>query len=447
DGSRFWAGVSIAALRGANGEVTGFAKVTRDLTSRREAEQRERAHQDLERVSRAKDEFLATMSHELRTPLNAILGWVTMLSMDGGAKPRDDAKLARGLQVIERSARAQERLVSDLLDMSRIVNGKLRMSMQRVKLAAVLHAAADVLRQVAAAKGVRLVVELDPDLGELLADPDRLQQVIVNLLTNALRHTPRDGRVTVRGERCDGGVRIRVEDTGAGIAAEHLPFIFDRFRQVDGSTTRAHGGLGLGLAIVRHLVEAHGGSVVANSDGEGRGATFTITLPVRAFDPAELPAPRGGDGGAERAAGASETATTHANLLCGVRVLVVDDHADSREIIGLALEDAGATVTTAACAQEALDASGPFDVIVSDIGMPGMDGYSLMKTIRSRNSGADIPAIALTAFASATDAEYARRCGYQEHLAKPVDPRGLIESVKTWARVKGDHSTSTSPAT
>ncbi len=566
DGSRFWASVVITALRGSKGEITGFAKVTRDLTKRREAEEHERAlareqlartaseeersrlltlleqlpasvnllrgpdlvmefvhpnttkalggrdlagkplldaipefrdqpyyahlrrvyetgesleqqealvwlvvdgrkvetywnsvylptrdaagtiegvmtfdldvtesvhaRRALEQASRAKDEFLATMSHELRTPLNAMLGWATILRSNG-IGPRDEATLARGLEVIERNARAQERLVADLLDMSRIISGKLRLSLRRTELSSVIHAAADVVRPAAEAKGVRLLVDIDPDLGANVGDPDRLQQVIWNLLTNAVRYTPRGGRVTVTGERGPAGIRVVVRDTGSGIPPAHLPFVFERFRQIDSSTTRSQGGLGLGLAIVRHLVEAHGGCVEAESEGEGRGATFTITLPIRALDPP--PAEEEAHGAAE-VAGAARAAHLLSNLLQGVRALIVDDDLDSLEILGHTLHGAGAEVTAVQSAQAGLTAAGPFDIIVSDIGMPGMDGYSFMRSIRSREEGADVPAIALTAYARDVDAERALRAGYQEHYAKPVDARRLVEAIRRWVR-------------
>jgi PAS domain S-box-containing protein len=431
DGSRFWANVVINALRGPSGEITGYAKVTRDLTSRREREEHERALAREQQASQAKDEFLATMSHELRTPLNAVLGWATILNV-GAGKPRDEAKLARGLQVIERNARAQARLVGDLLDMSRIVSGKLRLSLRRTEISAVVHAAADVVRPAADAKGVRLLVDLDPGMGSNIVDPDRLQQIVWNLLTNAVRYTPRDGWVIVTGERGPSGVRINVQDNGAGIRREHLAVVFERFRQIDSSTTRSQGGLGLGLAIVRHLVEAHGGSVEASSEGEGRGASFTIMLPIRALDPPPFEEDRLDRDGE----GAYRAATSEAGLLRDVRVLVVDDDPDSIEVVGEALGSVGADVTAATSARDALEARGPFDVIVSDIGMPGMDGYSFMRNIRSRDKGADVPAIALTAYARDADGERALRAGYQEHLAKPVDARKLIEAVKTWAQTR-----------
>ena len=259
---RHWDSVYLP-VREASGTIQGVMTFALDVT------ESVRARRALERASRAKDEFLATMSHELRTPLNAILGWATILTRSI-APPRDEARLARGLQVIERNARVQERLVGDLLDVSTIISGKLRLSLRRTDMSAVVHAAADVVRPAAEAKGVELVFHLDPDLGANVGDPDRLQQVVWNLLTNAVRHTPRGGRVTVTGERGPSGICIRVQDTGAGVSREHLSFVFERFRQVDSSTTRSHGGLGLGLAIVRHLVEAHGGTVDAKSEGEER---------------------------------------------------------------------------------------------------------------------------------------------------------------------------------
>ena len=419
----YWDSVYLP-MRNASGAVDGVMTFDLDVT------EGVSARRELEQASQAKDEFLATMSHELRTPLNSMLGWASILTNDG-ILPRDEAKLARGLQVIERNARAQERLIGDLLDMSRIVSGKLRLSMRRTEISTVVHAAADVVRPAAEAKGVRLLVDLDPNIGANAGDPDRLQQVIWNLLTNAVRYTPRDGRVTVTGERGPSGITVRVEDTGAGIRREHLPFVFERFRQIDSSTTRRHGGLGLGLAIVRYLVEAHGGAVEAASEGEGRGASFTVTLPVRALDPAPAEGEVFGDG-----AGDAEGSTlrTRPNLLQDVRVLVVDDDPDSLEIVAEALQSFGARVTAAKSAHDALEARGPFDVIVSDIGMPGMDGYTLMRTIRSRDAEADVPAIALTAFARDVDAERALRAGYQQHFSKPIDARKLVDAVKMWAR-------------
>jgi PAS domain S-box-containing protein len=448
DGTRFWANVVITALRDQNGQVSGFAKVTRDLTARRAAEENERrlvreqvaraasetARQEMEQVSRAKDEFLATMSHELRTPLVAISGWATILRR----KPRDEAKLERGLEVIERNVKAQTRLVSDLLDVSRIISGKLRLTLTKTQILPIIAAAADVVRPAADGKGVRLVVDVDPDIGATMADGDRLQQVVWNLLSNAVRFTPRGGRVTVSGDRSESGIVIRVRDTGAGIAREHLPHVFERLMQVDASTTRAHGGLGLGLAIVRHLVEAHGGTVQAESDGLGRGAAFTVSLPIHAVNTARDEAQP--DMKADARTGPESPGQSIPNLE-NVRILVVDDDEDSLDILRMVLESAGAKVTTVVSAKaafHALEVSGPFELVISDIGMPEMDGYAFIRRVRSSESGADLPAIALTAYARAEDVERAKRSGYQEHLAKPVDERQLLRAVKTWSHTPAD---------
>lgn len=383
------------------------------------------ARRELERVSRAKDEFLATMSHELRTPLNAIHGWSSILRR----KPRQESTLERGLEVIERNAKAQTRLVNDLLDMSRIISGKLDLKLIKIEVFPLILCAAEVIRPAADAKGVRLVVDVDPSVGEMMADPDRLQQIVWNLLSNAVRFTPKGGCVTLTGDRAATGISIRVEDTGIGIAPEHLLHIFERFRQVDSSTTRAHGGLGLGLAIVRYLVEAHGGTVEGRSEGIGHGSEFSVRLPIRAVNTAKVEIEpvesRPGDAVDEPVSSAS---------LVNVRVLVVDDDADSRELVGMVLQGAGAQVTAVASAPEAfeaLHAHGPFEIILSDIGMPEADGYSLMRSLRA--SGANVPAIALTAYARTEDAQRAKSAGFQAHLAKPVDTGRLIEAVRTWS--------------
>jgi len=419
----YWDSVYLA-VRDGSGRIEGVMTFDVEVT------ESVRARRELEVANRAKDEFLATMSHELRTPLNAILGWATILN---DARRPHDAKLTRGLQAIERNARAQERLVGDLLDVSRIITGKLHLRLQRTDMSSVIRAAADVVRPAADAKGVELLVHLDPDLGANIGDPDRLQQVVWNLLSNAVRHTQRGGRVTVTGQRSASGIFIGVQDTGSGIPAEHLPHIFERFRQVDSSTTRSHGGLGLGLAIVRHLVEAHGGSVEAYSMGLGHGATFTVALPIRALDVAPAP---GGAEAENEGDGPESPRSVGTDVLDDVRVLVVDDDADSLELIVCALQDAGANVTPARSAREALAATGPFDVIVSDIGMPDVDGYSFIRSVRTRESDAAVPAIALTAYARAEDAERAKRAGYQQHFAKPVDGQKLLEAVKQWAELR-----------
>ncbi len=405
-------GPLVDSTESVEGLIVCSFEVTTQVRSRNEAQA----------ANRAKDEFLATMSHELRTPLNSILGWSTILRRSCPEKE----KLARALEVIERNARAQERLIGDLLDVSRIISGKLKLSLERVALWDVVHASVDVVRPAAENKRVRLFVDVDPDLPALVADPARLQQVVWNLLINAVRFTPSGGRITITGERVESNVCLRVRDTGAGIAAEHIPHVFERFRQVDSTTTRAHGGLGLGLAIVRHIVEAHGGSVAANSDGAGKGATFTVQLPIRAVDMSAAEEP------VERGAEPAESSRWPAANLANIRVLVVEDDRDSLELVREVLEAAGAEVIPVVSARDALNIARPVDVIVSDIGMPEMDGYAMMKRIRSRDVGADTPALALTAYARADDAEHARRAGYQEHLVKPVDPAKLVEAVSRW---------------
>ena len=418
-----WMRVTSEIRYGASGEPVRVLGAVVDIQVLKEsAEARARALLEAERVNRAKDEFLATMSHELRTPLNAMLGWAKLLQTGR----RDEKMLDRGLSVIERNANAQTRLVNDLLDVSRIISGKLRLAVRKVELSAVIHAATDVVRQAADAKGVRLILDLDPELGHLAGDSERLQQVVWNLLINAVKFTPPSGTVTVTGRRRESTVSIWVADTGAGIPGEHLPHIFERFRQVDGSTTRAHGGLGLGLAIVRHLVEAHGGLVAASSEGTGTGSLFTVTLPIRAvIHEAAVPA---ADSTAHQA---GQGATSErGGTLRGVRILVVDDEGDSLDLLRVVLEEAGATFFGASSAHDALAAAGQerFDVVISDIGMPEMDGYALIRSLRSQS--VDVLAIALTAYARQEDEERALAAGFRQHLVKPVDAQALVRSIE-----------------
>jgi signal transduction histidine kinase/CheY-like chemotaxis protein len=417
-GSR-WVRLSGEIIYDAAGEPLRTLGAVVDVQILKEAAAaRARALADAERTSRAKDEFLATMSHELRTPLNAMLGWARILK----ANRVDEKRLEHGLAVIERNAETQARLVSDLLDVSRIISGKLRLTVRKVSVAAVIMAAMDVVRQAAEAKGVHLTTDLDPDLGSIAGDPDRLQQIVWNLLSNAVKFTPARGSVLLSAVREDSAVRISVQDSGAGIAPENLPLIFERFRQVDSSTTRVHGGLGLGLAIVRHLTEAHGGVVTAASEGLGKGSTFTVVLPLRAVFL---------EGSDEDVAGPAPEAAPAAELagprrLEGISVLVVDDDQDSLELLRVLLEEAGAKVTAVTSARSALEGAErrAFDLVVSDIGMPEMDGYAFIRSLRERRAA--VPAIALTAYARAEDAERARRAGYQEHVAKPVDGATLV---------------------
>jgi PAS domain S-box-containing protein len=392
-----------------------------------EAERHARA--GAERASQMKDEFLATLSHELRTPLNAILGWSQILS--GGARNEED--LAEGIKTIERNARAQTTIIEDLLDMSRIISGKVRLDVQRVDLSTVMQAASDTVKPAADAKGIRVQLVLDPMAGPVSGDPNRLQQVFWNLLTNAVKFTPRGGRVQVLLERVNSHLEVSVTDTGDGIAPEFLPHVFERFRQADGSTTRRHGGLGLGLAIVKQLVELHGGSIRAKSPGVGHGATFTVSLPLTAVHEDSEPSP-------QRRHPSARNGPLEPDIRArieGVKVLVVDDEADARALVKRLLEDCKAVVTVAASVAEALERilAEPPDVLVSDIGMPGEDGYSLIRQVRALGpeQGGTVPAVALTAYARAEDRMKAIMAGFQHHVAKPVEPAELITIVASLA--------------
>jgi signal transduction histidine kinase/CheY-like chemotaxis protein len=392
------------------------------------------ARAEAEHASRMKDEFLATLSHELRTPLNAILGWAHLLRADD--LPPDE--LAEGLDIISRNARVQTQLIEDLLDMSRIVSGKVRLDVQAVDLMQIVDAALDTVRPAAEAKGIRLEKVLDPIAGPVRGDPGRLQQVAWNLLSNAIKFTPRGGKVQVVLERVNSQLELSVTDTGQGIRPEFLPHVFERFRQGDASTTRRHGGLGLGLSIVKHLVEMHGGTVAVHSGGEDRGATFTVSLPLSV---AHLQAHRPADDGDRRHPRSPATSADDCESLAGVRVLVVDDDPDGRAIVKRILEDCEAGVGVAASAREAIEAldAGAFDVLVSDIGMPDEDGYHLIRQVRALASERNrtIPAAALTAFARSEDRKRALRSGYQTHLAKPVEPSELVAVIASLAGRSG----------
>jgi PAS domain S-box-containing protein len=400
-----------------------------DLTERKLAEQTrerllaeaEQARADAESASRMKDEFLATLSHELRTPLNAILGWATILKSDRiTAEDRQE-----GLDAIERNSHVQVQLIEDLLDVSRIISGKLRLDVQKVAPAEVIEAALAAVMPAAEAREIRIQKMLDDRAGPVAGDPARLQQVVWNLLSNAVKFTPKGGRVQVLLERVNSHIEITVSDTGQGISPDFLPHVFDRFRQADGSTTRRYGGLGLGLSIVRQLVELHGGAVRAKSPGEGQGATFIVALPVtilrepathRAPPPPVLPTKDG-----ECPA-----------LLDGVKVLVVDDEPDARRLMEKILADCEAEVRAVGSADAAIRALGEFapNVLISDIGMPDRDGFDLLREVRTRNySARDLPAVALTAFAHPTDRRRAMLAGFQVHVAKPVDPDELVAVV------------------
>ena len=384
------------------------------------------ARTEAERLSEVKDEFLATLSHELRTPLNAILGWSQVLR----SGPKDG--FLKGLETIERNARVQIQLIEDLLDMSRITSGKLRLDIQPLQPVSFIEAAVETVRPAADAKGIRLERFLDPAAGPISGDPGRLQQVVWNLLSNAIKFTPRDGKVQILLERVNSHVEICVADTGVGIREEFIPYLFERFRQGDASTTRKYGGLGLGLSIVKRLVELHGGTVWVKSPGEGQGTTVTVHLPLTVVH-------RDADTG-ERVHPKTATATATTILvaeLVGLKVLVVDDHSDARDLIKRVLEDCSAEVITAGTVDEALlilEAQKP-DVLISDIGMPDADGFELLRRVRALGParGGRVPAIALTAFARAEDRTRALRAGFLVHVSKPVDPSELIATVASVA--------------
>jgi signal transduction histidine kinase/CheY-like chemotaxis protein len=392
------AGVTIESREAERGALLG-----REQAARAEAEA----------ANRAKDAFLAILSHELRTPMNAAYGWARMLQ---GEQLEPDAR-RRALDAIVRNADAQVKLIDDLLDVSRIITGKMRLDVGPVDLEAVLEAALDAVRPAAEAKGVRLESVLDRRAGPVTGDPGRLQQVVWNLLMNAVKFTPRGGHVQLQLRRTNSRVEIIVSDTGQGIAPATLPRIFERFTQGDSSSTRAHGGLGVGLALVRHLVELHGGSVVAHSPGEGQGATFVVSLPVSlaaVHEPATPVTPAG--------------AETRPHL-DGIRLLVVDDDRDALDLATLILTGAGAEVKTAASAPEALHVFGWWrpDVLLCDIEMPGEDGYSLIRKIRALAPalGGRTPAIAVTAYGRAEDRVRSISAGFNMHVPKPVDPTEL----------------------
>jgi len=377
--------------------------------------------QRAEEANRAKDEFLAVVSHELRTPLTAILGYCGMMRLG----KLSDARRVHAFEVIDRNARAQAQLVEDLLDISRIVSGKLRLEVRETDPREVLRAALEAVRPAALAKGIRLEVDAEP-VGEILADPDRLQQVAWNLLSNAIKFTPTDGRVTARLRREASGITLQVEDTGQGIAGAFLPYVFDRFRQGDASSKRAHGGLGLGLAISKHLMELHGGTMDAQSDGTGKGATFIARLPVRALAVERTVSPK-----ADPARGPSRN-------LEGLRVLVVDDELDTREMIGALLMDESATVLLAGSVAEAvrLLEREQVDLLISDLAMPGEDGYALIARLRGLPRGSEVPAIALTGHARAEVRAEVMRAGFDLHLPKPVDPEELLQVVSRLVRAE-----------
>jgi len=428
DGTLVDVSLTISPIRDSAGEIIGASKFARDITQQKRAmRELHEANEELKRADRLKAEFVATLSHELRTPLSAIIGWTQLLQ----ESPTEE-EMAEGVRIIDRNARVQAKLVEDLLDMSRIELGKISLDMQRLDLDAVTTAALETVRPAAEAKGIHLTSAFSSIGGTVTGDRNRIQQILWNLLTNAIKFTPKNGRIHVVIERADSHFEISVVDNGQGIAAGFLGHVFDRFRQGDASDKRVHGGLGVGLSIAKQLTELHGGSLQAASPGVGLGATFTIQLPVL---PAHSSPEKVGTG--TRHAGLEET--TDRTDLRGVKVLVVDDEPDCLTIISRLLQRRGAEVCTASSMREALAEFPRFspDVILSDINMPEHDGYELISRVRALPGGRSVPAVALTALARTQDRTRALRAGYQLHLAKPADATELIAVVHNLASLRG----------
>jgi PAS domain S-box-containing protein len=436
-GKEIHVSVTVSAIKNARGEVVGASKIARDITMFKQLEQervrlleaertlRERA----ERADRMKDEFLTTLSHELRTPLSAVLGWVEILR-EGTPTPEE---LKEGLEVISRNTRAQTQLVEDLLDMNRVLMGKIRLDIQMVNLSQVVETAIKSVGPSVEAKGLTLTRVIDPLTGSVRGDAARLQQVVWNLLTNAIKFTPQGGNIHVGVSRVGNEMAIKVSDDGIGIDAENLSIVFDRFSQVDSSTTRRYSGLGLGLSIVRHLVELQGGSVAATSPGEGKGSTFLICLP--------LPAPTSEYANMLQATQQSSFVESSVRWtqpnLADREVLVVDDDLDNAGVIRRLLQQCGATVTVASSGAEALTTPSlaRFDLLISDIGMPDMDGFELIRQIRALGTNVrKIPAIALTAFSRPEDRKTAIISGFDVYLSKPADPQELLSVADRFVR-------------
>ncbi len=430
--------VTKGVVRDREGRVVGLFGISHDMTERRRAEEErlervreQAARAEAEEASRMKDLFLATLSHELRTPLTSILGWSIMIDDN----EVDEAVAREGIGTIRRNAEQQRHIIDDILDASRIIAGKLHIETRPVELSRVVLAALDVVRPAAEARGVRLSSDLAPHPLSLPGDPHRLQQVFWNLLSNAVKFTPAGGEVRVKVEQLPGHMRVTVSDEGQGISQDFLPYVFDRFRQADSSPSRAHGGLGLGLSIVKYLVEAHGGSVGVYSAGQGQGSTFTVDLPLA---PAAEPSPpvthtSQAQAGAGDSAGAEGAAGRSARELNGLRVLLVDDDEDALQLLSMLLRRHGveaASATSAAAALAKFEELRP-DVFVSDVGMPDVDGYELMRRVRALEAarGGRTPAVALTAYASEGDRLLALDAGFDEHVAKPVEPEALVSTI------------------
>ena len=441
DGKTIHVSLTVSPIRDADGEIIGASKIARDITDKKILEQQaadaledaRRARYQAELASRAKDEFLAMVSHELRTPLTSVVGWVRMLR-SGNLTPE---RVEQALEVIDRNVRSQAQLIEDLLDISRITMGKLRLDVRPVQPAAVINTAVESLRLAADARRIRIQTVLDSHAGPVAGDFERLQQVVWNLLSNAIKFTPKGGRVQVVLERVNSHIEIRVSDTGRGVKPEFLPFIFDRFSQSEPSTTRTHGGLGMGLAISKAIMELHGGTITAYSEGEGKGSTFAISIPIMPVNKQQLPLDR-----------VHPRAWTEISVECppeisGLKILVVDDDSDTCDMIRAVLEQCGGQVHTATDADAALDAFSTWKpaVLISDIGLPEVDGYELLRRIREheKHSGSRVPAVALTAFARIEDRVKALAAGYQMHVAKPVEPGELLAIVASLAGFMDRH--------
>ncbi|WP_013321373.1 hybrid sensor histidine kinase/response regulator [Gloeothece verrucosa] len=410
-----WYNIIIDPILNQHRVLTGAVFIIVDITERKQIEkEREILYEESQRANRIKDEFLAILSHELRSPLNPILGWASLLKT---SKFNADT-IKHGLEIIERNANLQTRLIEDLLDVSRILRGKLILNTYPVELPSIIASALEIVQLSAKAKSIEIETKIDANVGAVQADPSRLQQVIWNLLSNAIKFTPSGGKVTIYLERIDKYAQITISDTGKGISKEFLPYVFDYFRQADSTTTRKFGGLGLGLAIVHHLVELHGGTVQAQSAGEGQGASFIVRLPVIAPQSTTYK---------------ENKISTQTLSLQGLKVLVVDDEADMRDFLRFALQQYGADVIAVADANQALLAlidKHP-DILLSDIGMPGMDGYMFIRQVRKLEptQGGQIPAIALTAYAGDINEQQALKAGFQKHISKPVEPYILVKEI------------------
>lgn len=423
--------LTVSPIKDRSGTIIGASKILRDISERKRAEQEKldalneasKARHEAEVSNRIKDEFLATISHELRTPLTAVLGWVRMMR----SGKLDIETQLRALEVIDRNVRSQAQLIEDLLDISRITAGKLRLDVRPVQPAAIITAAVESLRFAADARQIRLQTVLDFNAGPIAGDFERLQQVLWNLLSNAIKFTPKGGRVQIVLERVNSHIEVRVTDTGQGLKPDFLPYIFDRFTQGEAVTTRTHGGLGMGLAITKAIMELHGGTISATSEGEGKGATFRLNLPLMPLS-REVPEER-----THPQAGWSEISLECPPEVAGLKILAVDDDADTCDMIRAALEQCGVQVETATSAEAGFEAYRSFqpDVLISDVGMPDVDGYEFIRRIREfeRPLHRKVPAVALTAFARIEDRVKSLAAGYQMHVAKPVEPGELLTIV------------------